>query len=415
MFRRPLLAIFFLALVVRLALVLPMPADSVRTPLSSDFTMDARAYADIAKNLLEHGVFGYGERASAFRPPLYPAALAASFAVTGEDYRVVRVGQALLGAWSCVALGLLGTLLLGARTGRLAALAMTFYPFTLYFTGELMTETAFIALTLTAWWLVVRAWLAPTRAAGLLAGLTLGAAILCRPTALAFGALTGAVGLWVLWRRPAARPRGKALVIAGLTAAVVFAPWVLRNSLLFGEPVGLTTYTGLNLYKGLPGKNDVSSMADFGVAQQTIEDPAVVSLPVSEPELDRAMRAYWRQFISVRPAAYLREKLADLNRFWFDFRLAGNVAQLDNVLAIGAMGVYVLVLMLAVIGAARAWRDGRRSALVIPLVVIFGTMLLHVPFFAGKRFRIATVDPLLLLLAADACRIWWERRRAARG
>lgn len=402
--------IFLAALVVRVALVLPMPANSVRTPISSDFTMDARAYAGVARNLVDHGVFGYGARASAFRPPLYPAYLAVTFRLFGENYRVVRLGQALMGALACLALLQLGRRLFDRQAATFAALLLSVYPFTLYFTGEVMTETLFTWLMLGSVTAVVAAWQQPTWNRALIAGAALGAATLCRPTALAFAAFVGLVGLFLRWRSPQYRRGATQLVIAGLVAAVCVSPWIVRNSLLFGRLTNLTTYTGLNLYKGLPGKDDRSSMDDFGITQQMVEDAQVTQLPLAEPEMDRAMRRYWQKSVLDHPGAYLREKFGDLSRFWFDFRLAGNAATLGGIATYGAIGAYLAVLVAGTLGLLQLLRSGSWGALSVVLTVIVGTMLLYVPFFAGKRFRIATVDPMLILLAGH----WLRERVAAR-
>ncbi len=417
--RYPLVAVFLVALVLRVALVLPMPRHSVVTPLSSDFTNDARAYATLGKTLIEQGHFGYGARESAFRPPLYPYLLAAVFRVAGENYLAVRLVQAFLGSLACLALCGVGFSLFGRRAGLLAGLVMAVYPFILYFTAETMTETLFIVLTITAFFLLVLLirrsdrWLAPA------AGLALGLSVLCRPSALIF-VLASAAGAGYLLLRGGSRAAAGRLLLSAAIAIVVIVPWSVRNTLLFGRPTFVTTYTGLNLYKGLPGKDDDTSVPDLGYEMHWIEDARRPALPASEPELDHRAMVYWIRSVRSDPMAYFREKAHDLRRFWFDFHLGGPLANAKGaVLALSALA-YLLCLGLALGQTLVSWRRRELGRIVLPWLVIGLTMISYVPFFAGKRFRIATVDPCLILLAAAfvSSRLgdrWtrWRRRRPA--
>lgn len=414
------LIVFAVALALRLGLVVPVAKDSIRTPLSSDFTMDARAYVDVADSLVAHGVFGYGGRASAFRPPLYPWLLAGSFEVFGRDFRAVRVLQALLGALTCLALAAAGRAAFGVRAGLFAGLGLAVYPFVLYFTGELLTETLYAALVVAFAWLATR-WLFDPRPSGtgsrvdgaalrlaLAAGAALGLAILCRPAALFYALAAGLYALVAFVR--GARGRAVELLALCAVAAVVVLPWCVRNTRTFGRPLFVTTYTGLNLYKGLPGKDDRTSAVDLGYHQHMLED-AAATLPENEAALDKRALDYWKDAVRAHPGAYLAEKLRDSARFWADVHLSGNVARLAGLVMLGALAVYFAALLLALLESVHAWRSGRLLAIAVPVTIILATWIGYAPFFAGKRFRVASVDPFLVLLAA-AC---VDRLIAARG
>ncbi len=415
--------VFAVALVLRLGLVLPVAKDAIRTPVSSDFTMDARAYVEVADSLVTHGVFGYGGRASAFRPPLYPWLLAGSFEVFGRDFRAVRVLQALLGALTCVGLAALGRTAFGPRAGLFAGLGLAAYPFVLYFTGELLTETLYAALVVAFAWLATR-WLFEARAdargarvetaalrLALAAGAALGLAILCRPAALFYALAAGLFAAWAFVR--GARGRAAELLALCAVAAVVVLPWCVRNTRMFGRPVFVTTYTGLNLYKGLPAKDDRTSAVDLGYHQHMLEDPALAALPDDEAALDARALDYWKRAVRAQPGAYLAEKLRDSARFWADVNLSGNVARLAGLVMLGALAVYFVALLLALLESVHAWRAGRLVAVVVPLTIVLATWGGYAPFFAGKRFRVASVDPFLVLLAAAWVDRVIARRRAS--
>lgn len=396
--RFPATWVFLFAFALRFPFLFLAPADSYRTPITSDFVEDVVAYVDIGASLADHGVFGFGGRASAFRPPLYPWMLGAVFATFGENYRVIRLLQAVLGGLAAVALYALGRRLFDERVGLLAGVGLAAYPMLLYFTGEIMTETLYVAVSIGAVALTVRCWQVRTVRSAALAGSIWGLAVLCRPTATfcVFGLV--ALAMVSFWRKD--RTGAGLLVVVALVAAVVTIPWVIRNSLVFGRFVPVTTYTGINLYKGLPGKDNRTALADLGYNHHQIEDPKLHALPADEVALDARARAYWRAFVSQHPGAYAAEKLRDLRRFWFDFNLAGRLTGVRPALVLATFAPYLLVLVLAVFGLARALKEGRSDALIVTLGMVGITLLAYVPFYAGKRYRMPTVDPYLILMSA---------------
>lgn len=398
--RRAFWLVFAVALGIRVLFVLPMPVDDLKTPISSDFTVDAHAYTDIARALTEHGVFGYGERPTAFRPLLYPAFLAAVFATVGENFLVVRLLQALIGALACGAMFGLGARLDGVRTGVFAGLLLSVYPFVLYFTGEVMTETLFLALVVGSVYATVRLAQEPGLANALWAGAGWGLATLCRPMALGFIGVVLAIGaIGLVWRPWRARAW---MLVAGALAIALLVPWSVRNSLLFERPVFLTTYTGHNLYKGLPGRDNVTAVREVGYNKTIIENPDVAELPADEATLDeRSMEVFVRE-MNADPGAWLGEKFRDVRRLWFDFNLGGNLAGIAGVAVVGSVGAYVAVLLLALAGTGMGIARGRWLLLAVPWAMIVVTSIMYFPFFSGKRFRIPTIDPALILLASFA-------------
>lgn len=401
--------VFVSALALRLVLALAMPSDSVRTPISSDFTVDANAYVELARSTVEHGVYGYGGRPSAFRAPLYPAFLAAVFAVKPDGFGIVRVLHAFLGAFGCLVIFALACRVWDARAGLVAGLAMCVYPFTLYFVGELMTETLFITLAASSCYATLRLLETPTLAWRLAAGAGWGLSALCRPMAVGFIALLGFSALACFFRRD--RPRALALLTATLLAIAIITPWVVRNSMLFEAPVFLTTNTGHNLYKGLPGRDNVTAVEELGYNKTFIEDPTLKTLPdnATEAELDKRSREFFLNELRARPAAWLGEKIRDMRRLWFDFNLGGRLAGIKSFALLGAAGFYLAALLLHLLATGilvqrRAWLP---LALVWTMILV--TAFMYFPFFSGKRFRIPTVDPYLLVSVGILGSMLWKR------
>jgi len=322
----------------------------------------------------------------------------------------------VVGALACLALAGFARRLFGRLAGILAGTLLAAYPFVVYFTSETLTETFFIALMAASFYLVVRTVQEPSLRLAVAGGIALGLGALCRPPAFTFALAVLAAAAWMGWQRRLAIARR--LGLCGLVAVLAVAPWCVRNSLLFGQPTFLTSYSGLNLYKGLPGKGNESSIDDLGYCQQWIEDGARPDLPASERDLDGRALAYWLDYTRANPAAYLAQKAHDVRQFWFDFALGGSLASFGGLALLASMCAYLGCLGLAVAQTVLSWRRRLGYRAWVPWLIIGLAFATYLPFFAGKRFRVASVDPYLIVLAAsflaDRLRAWgpWPRLRS---
>jgi 4-amino-4-deoxy-L-arabinose transferase-like glycosyltransferase len=201
---------------------------------------DSLIYGDIAKNWLDHGVFGLshpeGPSPTWIRLPGYPAFLALCFALFGrEHYNAVLLAQIVIDVVSCFFIADLARRTVSERAARFAFLLAALCPFTANYTVAPLAETLSIFFTAVALDCAV---------AGLSAseenrnswpvwvgcGVAVAAGILLRPDG---GILLIAIGLfllWRIWKRPEERARlfwAGALVLVIAIAPLV--PWTLRN------------------------------------------------------------------------------------------------------------------------------------------------------------------------------------------
>lgn len=223
---------------LRLALVLRFPA----------VVDDSRLYADIAKNWLQHGIYGITNSGvitpTLSRLPGYPAFLAAIFAIFGLDhFRAVLLVQVLFDLLTCFLIADMARRLFSERAAKAAFLLAALCPFLANYAAAALTETLEIFFTSLALDLAIRAlgvggpafhpfreWLG--------CGLSTAAAILLRPDG---GILLAAIGAYLLWllvralrndlQPPTLLPR--TIVAASLLVAVAalapLIPWTLRN------------------------------------------------------------------------------------------------------------------------------------------------------------------------------------------
>ncbi len=203
-------------------------------------TGDSLIYGDIARNWLQHGIYGLshaeGPRPTWIRLPGYPAFLAACFLLFGsEHYNAVLLVQIVIDVAGCFVIADLARRTVSARAARFAFLLAALCPFTANYTVAPLAETLSIFFTAIALDCAVGALQALDEgrtvwSAWVGCGIAVSAGILLRPDG---GILLVALGLFLLWRmwqRPAERTRlfwAGALVLAISLAPLV--PWTVRN------------------------------------------------------------------------------------------------------------------------------------------------------------------------------------------
>jgi 4-amino-4-deoxy-L-arabinose transferase-like glycosyltransferase len=221
------LAVSLAAIALRLLFVLRFPAA----------TSDSLVYGDIAKNWLQHGIYGLGGGTeitpSSIRLPGYPAFLAVIFAIFGvEHYRAALIVQIFVDLGTCFLIADLTRRVISDRSARIAFLLAGLCPFLANYTAAALSETWEIFFSVLALDLAVTGidnwqrfgkWLA--------CGLAVGAAILLRPDG---GLLLIAIELYLLILILRGRNAKQASILkAGVIVAIVslacLIPWTVRN------------------------------------------------------------------------------------------------------------------------------------------------------------------------------------------
>ena len=227
------------------------------------YSGDTKFYEELARNWLDHGVYGLYVRGALttvdMRMPGYPAFLAAIYFLIGRSARVVMVAQALLDLATCVLAALIAARLAPVSRRAVAGTAglwmAALCPFTADYTAVVLSETLATLFTTAAVLVFVYSLSTPaldppvnaasdlsaTRRAFsfagwfLLLGFIAGLGTLVRPETPLVLAAAG-VTLCIRWWRPANWPR---LILAtcwmcgGLLLPL--APWAARNARTLGR------------------------------------------------------------------------------------------------------------------------------------------------------------------------------------
>jgi len=201
-------------------------------------TDDSYIYGDIAKNWLQHHVYGlsspHGPVPTYIRLPGYPMFLAAIWSVVGvEHYRAVWIVQIVVDLGTCFLIADLARRFFSDRAGKAAFILAALCPFLANYAALGLTETLAIFFAAMAMDAAVAALDKPYRVMRwALCGIGVAGGILLRPDG---GMLLVAIGLHVLFRMMGpltAEERRRNFVggvIVSLVALAPLVPWTIRN------------------------------------------------------------------------------------------------------------------------------------------------------------------------------------------
>ncbi|MBI4055162.1 MAG: glycosyltransferase family 39 protein [Elusimicrobia bacterium] len=388
------------AFLLRTAYALTMP-----NALDLSIYGDQQTFHLLAQSLAGHGVFGFDGVPGAPRAPLYPFFLTLIYGLAGTPpYLAVRMFQALLGAGTVGLIYFWALQIFGKNAAFRAALIASLYPFYIFYSAYLLQETLLVFLSVLALYLLQREFSRrrPSWGAGL-AGISLGALVLTKPTALPFAgfALLFAGGIYRRWAFYPTR-RFLHLLISFLLCA---GPWLLRNHLLLGRPVldthgGITAFEGIVYYRynkaGLGGIAIVAG--DFW--------PQVSRMP--EVEQDRFFRRRVWEFIRKNPGTYLRQVFGNFLDFWrFYPRLEKRYPHRTGLLAAAGLAFELPLLIFGLVNLFRfrwMWRE-----LMLPVAFVCNLMLVHSLVIAQMRYRLPIMAVFILLAASRWPPKLWHR------
>jgi len=364
---------------------------------------------------LTSGDWGWGK--PYWMGPLYPHLLALVYAIFGADGPAMQLLQWAANLLSIVLVYGLGTRLASKSVGLLAAALFALYGAPVFYAGFLLLATVLTVLYLAIVWQLLRALDRPSIRRWLILGLLIGLAGLARGNVLLLLLLTPLL----LWREGlprARRARLTAALIAGAILAV--APVTLRNIVIGGDTVLITSNSGINLligqqaqYRGIFGPVEKLPQLEFDPSgEMKLESELGRELKpstVSRIFTGRALRRFF-----TRPGEMIPHYARKAYRFWNGYELPQIVAYDYWRHELRALRAFILPYWLLVaLGLPGLWLLRGRSRAVL-IVLIGGYFLSLWPFFPTARYRLP-IAPLLAIAAAVFCLEVYRRLRENSG
>ncbi len=350
-----------------------------------------------------------------YRPPAYTYLLAVIYLFTGGNYLAPRIFNVILGLVSIVLMYRMVRLLFGTAAGVITAALMATYWGFIYYEGEINDPAVFVFL-LPCILFSLHKW-SRTKAARWMAvaGVLTGCYALMRPNILLYGPVMAVWALWVAWRDGRSRAAVPAWTALFCATLLTIAPVTLRNYLVSGEVVPISTYFGENLHIGnseysdghtswtpylqeLEGSGQFSVWEYDRIVQGLGREVGKENLTHSEASTIFMHKAL--AWIGAHPAAALRLTLKKAALFWSPWEITENKVvqyEKDYYPPLKFLPGFPYVFGLFLFGTILLLRDWRRNSLpgkpatkaMLPLIfgLIFMYWLSFLPFFVNARAR----------------------------
>ena len=325
----------------------------------------------------------------------------------------------VLGLPAIALVGLAGRRLGSERLGLISAGLAATYAFVWVNDGLLMAETVAIGAAAGTVLVGLQFATSPDRRNAALLGLVGGLAALCRAELVLYLPLVAAI---VLVNKPLQwRERLLRYFVVGLAALAVVSPWIVRNLLVFEEPVLLSNGAGTVLVQA--NCDPTYYGPELGYWQISCGQPAPYGSGgelLDESQRDRVVRDRAFDYIRAHQGRLVDTVIpARAGRLWAVYQPVGQL-RLDTLVdrrsfAVSVLGLvqYYLLVPFAAAGVVLLWR--RRGALLVVTAWIPVVTLTAVTAFGNTRYRTAAEVSLILLaaVAIDATIGRWSSARTA--
>lgn len=389
--KKILIFIFLLALAGRLAYVLFF-AGSYLSPDSSEWIGNAQL-------LISDHTYG-----DSWRPPLYSFFLALVYFLFGQSLLVVRIAQAFLGAATCLLVYYIGRNVFNRKVGFIGACFCGLYPYFIYYTGDVLSETLFTFLLAASLAGLVYFQEKPTYHRAILSGFCLGLTSLCKPVILPFIFLLPVWGI-IVYRQQLRRVLPKVIIVFA-AALLAILPWSVRNYLYYHEFTLIST-SGVYLWMSynpytvrlekipelLPAQDQNSNYlpADFEYfpKQRFME---INKLP--RMEADKVFKREAWDFMKNDPKTVIWLWYKRFFHFWRLYPLVATPA--NKVAAFLTSGSVIILGWMGLIMSIKNWRK------TMLFLLLLGTYtVVHIVSLTNIRYRVP-IDTFMMVFAAYA-------------
>jgi len=403
---------------------------TIDVTLKTGMAIDGFGYEIVVASdtLISPTLFDQSSVASDDPDVFYPVLLAGVYSLGGHKWKDThgrilpgRIANALVGTAVVALIGVLCMQLFDRRVALAAMVLAAFYVPLILIGGSLMSEPLFAAFVLGALVAALHHRAAAHRHRwAVLAGVLAGLAILTRANAAVI-LLPLVVAVWDVRPRWSRRALTAPVLVVAL-AILTVAPWTVRNTVVLGSVVPVTTQLGTSL----AGTYNSAAFADTvnpasWRSLRRVPDYQDITRPsrwrqIPEAPMEKKLRAGALHFIENHPgyvakvAFWNTRRALDLAGLRWSRHTASTISAGPGWADAGVF-MFWAVAALAIAGGLTA-RARRLPLLVLAVPVL---LYLSVVFLAFETPRYRTgIDPFIVMLAALALVAAWEAVAARR-
>ncbi|MGE5473694.1 MAG: ArnT family glycosyltransferase [Ignavibacteriales bacterium] len=359
-----LIIIIITGFILRMGLALEIPTKKL--------SGDAKNYDIMTKQILEKGVYGYlSDKPNSKVTPGYPMFLALIYKIfgytNGSPFTVIRIIQAILGTASIFLIFLIGSYTVNRRVGILSALFYAFYPPYIQSVSFILTEVIYTFLFLLYFWIQLKALETKNKWVSITAGAAFALTVLTRPVIFPL-IIVPFIYQWFVTKD---KKIVQSFIYTLIGMIVLMIPWWVRNILVFGKIILLSSGSGNPMYAGV--------------------FPHMVGwTPVPEDkQFESAVKAVINGFLT-QPITYLRwftiEKIYIMfKKPWYDHATMRTILNMHYFIAIiGSIGIPLAIV------------EKRIRYISLYIVLLIGLQLMFIP---EPRY-IYPIMPFFMILTA---------------
>lgn len=363
-------------------------------------------YEVIALNLLDRHEFTYSYYGTEYRSyiaPAFPILCYLLHVIGGRGfvlYFIFHLSVSLLTIWLTYTLA---SRWLNGRTGFVAALLVAVEPgIVVYNSYKVDVVTLASCLLLVGLLLFERMATEERIRYAILFGVLTGLAILTRMDLVAI------LAPFLVWMALPPRPLRviiPRLVLVASLAVLMIAPWLIRNYLVHGRPIFITTTAWEQLWMGNYENTSGSPVPIGGGWRIDFASPFIKAKVVTGTELEQydAFRDEALRLIAADPAAFMVRAAKKFFYFWWFTPIYGDFyTNIPIWMRESYKGLYAILFALALLGGAAVIRGGDKRQIfrmLSVLAVILTVVLIHSVYYVEGRHRVL-VMPLVLMFSA---------------
>lgn len=340
---------------------------------------DEFEYFKIVENFLKGNGFIISEKLKSFRPPLYPFILTI-FKLLNIDIFGIRLFQVFISTFTIYIIYLIGKETFDEKVGLLSAFVSAIYPFFIFYTGFLLTETLFIFLvTLTVFFILKI--VENNGKISFKSGILLGLGGLTRPILQLYLPI---VCFHILNLKENLTLRFKKIIFLFIGFFLSLSPWIIRNFKIFHKFVPGTTMGGWVFWEG---NNPYSKGGPCSYFPEGI-------LEIDELKRDKLLYKMTLEVIRSNPKRFLWLLQNKFKRFW---NVVPNAPEFREKFLYRFISLFSFGIMMPFFITGFFITLKNKKAQFLHSLIVFFTIF-HMLFLSSIRYRLP-IEPFYIIFS----------------